>query len=282
MKDRWFKGRTLLIATKHGKEKELAPILESSLGVKCRVAVDFDSDILGTFTGEVERPDDPVTTVRTKCQMALKATAFDLVVGSEGSFGPHPFYSFIPGNEEFLMLLDVKHGLEIVVRELTTETNFSGSYVQTLEELMVFAEGARFPSHALILGKSKQEHLGLVKGITNPDKLKEHFNQLMGKYGSVYSQTDMRAHFNPMRMEVIRRAGLKLVHRIQSYCPACSCPGFTVTEVISGLPCSECGSPTRSTLAYRYVCQKCRFDKLEEYPNGKKKEDPTFCDLCNP
>lgn len=282
MTDQWFKDRTLLIATKHGKEKVLAPILESTLGVQCLVAADFDSDILGTFTGEVERRDDPLTTVRTKCKMALQDTSFDLVVASEGSFGPHPFYGFIPGNEEYLMLLDVKHGLEIAVREVTTETNFSGSYVHSVEGLMLFAESARFPSHALILAKSKEDHVGLVKGLTNSDQLKWHFNRLIEKYGSVYAQTDMRAQFNPMRMEVIRRAGLKLVHRIVSYCPACTCPGFTVVEVISGLPCSECGSPTRSTKAYRYACQKCDFNKVEEYPNGKKMGDPTFCDLCNP
>ena len=32
-----FKGRNLLIATKHEKEKVIAPILEKELGVKCFV-----------------------------------------------------------------------------------------------------------------------------------------------------------------------------------------------------------------------------------------------------
>ena len=32
------------------------------LGVKCFVAENFDTDLLGTFTGEVERKDDPITT----------------------------------------------------------------------------------------------------------------------------------------------------------------------------------------------------------------------------
>jgi hypothetical protein len=30
-----FRGRNLLIATKHEKEKAIAPILEKELGVKC-------------------------------------------------------------------------------------------------------------------------------------------------------------------------------------------------------------------------------------------------------
>jgi hypothetical protein len=40
-----FKGRKLLIATKHEKEKVIAPILEKELGVSCFVINDFDVDI---------------------------------------------------------------------------------------------------------------------------------------------------------------------------------------------------------------------------------------------
>lgn len=67
-----FKGRNLLIATKHEKEKVIAPILEKELGVKCVVATNLDTDALGAFTGEVERKDDPVTTARNKCIMAME------------------------------------------------------------------------------------------------------------------------------------------------------------------------------------------------------------------
>ena len=59
-----FEGRKLLIATKHKKEIVIAPILEKELGVTCFVAPDLDTDELGTFTGEVERRDDPFTTAR--------------------------------------------------------------------------------------------------------------------------------------------------------------------------------------------------------------------------
>ena len=66
-----FKGRKLVIATKHEKEKVIAPILEKELGVKCFVAPDLDTDLLGTFTGEVERKDDPIITARKKCLIAM-------------------------------------------------------------------------------------------------------------------------------------------------------------------------------------------------------------------
>ena len=66
-----FKNRNLVIATKHGKELVIAPILEKELGVKCFLPLNFDSDELGTFTGEIEREDDPITTARKKCLKAM-------------------------------------------------------------------------------------------------------------------------------------------------------------------------------------------------------------------
>ena len=55
-----FNERKLLIATKHGKEKVIAPIIEKALSVSCHTANNFDTDLLGTFTGEVERTQDPL------------------------------------------------------------------------------------------------------------------------------------------------------------------------------------------------------------------------------
>jgi len=51
---------------------------------------------------------------------------------------------------------------------------------------------------------------------------------------------------------------------------------------VKGLPCGQCGFPTKSTLSYVYSCKKCDFEKEEKYPNQKKHEDPMYCDFCNP
>jgi len=59
-----FNGRTLLITRK--KEKALAHILEKELGVKYIVSSNFDTDQLGTFTENVERKHDAITTARNK------------------------------------------------------------------------------------------------------------------------------------------------------------------------------------------------------------------------
>ena len=209
-----FKGRKLIIATKHGKEKVIAPIFEKELGVKCFVDLNFDTDQLGTFTGEVKRKDDPVTTARNKCLMAMELNNCDLAIASEGSFGQHPTIYFIPADDEILIFIDKTNGLEIIVRELSTETNFNGSEIKTEEKLLEFAANANFPSHGLILRKSRDEYTNIVKGITNVEELINVFNSLIDKFGTTYIETDMRAMCNPTRMKIIESAAKKLIKNL--------------------------------------------------------------------
>ncbi|MFD2515915.1 DUF6671 family protein [Pontibacter locisalis] len=277
-----FKGRKLLIATKHKKENVLAPLLQEALEVECVVTEDFDTDTLGTFTGETERLADPITTVRSKCLQAMELYDCDLAVASEGSFGPHPTYFFQYADEEILVLIDKKNNLEILARELSTETNFGGEEVSSEEQLVSFAEQALFPTHGLILRGQQNSNADIVKGIADWDQLTTAFCQLLKKYKTAYVETDMRAMYNPSRMRVIEKAALKLVEKINSKCASCGAPGFSVTEAKPGLPCEWCSFPTQSTLSYTYKCQRCSFTKEEKYPHNKLAEDPMYCNLCNP
>lgn len=277
-----FSGRKLVIATKHSKEKVLSPVLEKHLGVKCFVPENFDSDVLGTFTGEVERLADPVATARQKCLMAMELGRCDTAVASEGSFGAHPAIHFIPADDEILLFLDKKNNLEIIVRELSTDTNFNGNTISTLKQLSEFAEQVSFPSHGIIIRTAQDEFTEIVKGITDWETLKETFNHFISSYGKAYVETDMRAMYNPTRMSVIEKAANKLVEKINSFCPHCNTPGFGVTDSKPGLKCMQCHFPTQSTLSYIYTCQKCTFTSEKKYPKGKLEEDPMYCDVCNP
>jgi len=277
-----FNGRNLLIATKHHKEKVIAPILEKELGVKCIVSLNFDTDELGTFTGEIERKNDPITTARNKCEMAMELANCDLAIASEGSFGPHPSIFFATADDEFLLFLDKRTGLEIIARELSLQTNFNGSEIKSIRELKDFARKASFPTHGLILRKNKDDFSEIKKGITDWDTLLTTYTNLSKVDSIVYVETDMRAMFNPTRMQVIKKATEKLVNKINTYCPQCNIPGFDITSSKQGLPCGLCNSPTRSILSYLYTCKKCGFAKEEKYPNGKTTEEPMYCDNCNP
>jgi hypothetical protein len=120
------------------------------------------------------------------------------------------------------------------------------------------------------------------KDFQDNDQLLATFKALVNSNGTVYAETDMRAHLNPTRMKNIQLAGKKLIESINNRCPSCHAPGFDVTATQSGLHCSLCGSATRSILSYTRHCRKCNFEHVEMYPNGKKVEDPTYCDSCNP
>lgn len=277
-----FKDRKLVIATKHKKEQVIAPLLEAALGVQCFVAEHFDTDLLGTFSGEVERTEDPIATVRKKCLMAMEISKCDLGVASEGSFGAHPSIYFVSADDELLIFIDKKNNLEIIVRELSTNTNFNAKEISNERGLLDFAALVNFPAHGLILRKAIGENTEIIKGISDKETLLHAYRMLSEKYGTVYAETDMRAMYNPTRMTVIETAAKKLVDKIKSNCPSCHTAGFGITDLKEGLECGLCGMPTRSVKSHIYTCQHCLHEKEEMFPKGKMSEDPMYCDYCNP
>lgn len=277
-----FRNRNLVIATMHAKEQVIAPIMESELKVYCTTISDLDTDVLGTFTGEVERVSDPISTARFKCLLALELCDADLAIASEGSFGAHPDIFFAKANEEIVMLLDVKHGLEIVGKFLTTETNFDGKEVNSIPELHAFAESVQFPEHALIMRSGQNKTDKLIKGIKDFKTLEKSWEDFRSQFGSVWVETDMRAMFNPTRMKAIQNAALRLIENIKSICPVCDAPGFVSQQADLGLPCSLCNRPTRSVLSLYYSCLICFYSENRSRPDARISEDPMYCDFCNP
>lgn len=277
-----FKGRKLVIATQHGKEEVLAPLLEKELGVKCITASNFDTDQFGTFSGEIERAKGPTETARLKCTAAMERTGCDLAIASEGSFGPHPANPFVACDDELLVLLDKRNGLEIIAREISTETNFNGTLIQSEIDLNDFLRKAKFPSHGVIIKNAEDNFTQAAKGITNTDILESTIKEFLSKYGSVFIETDMRAMFNPSRMQVIQNTAVKLLEKINTPCPQCATPGFAVNEIRQGLPCEMCSFPTQSTLSFMWSCQKCKYFYEQIFPNQKQTEDPMYCSICNP
>jgi hypothetical protein len=277
-----FAGRNIVIATKHQKEKVIAPILEKELGLNSILLPKLDTDLLGTFTGEIQRKDDPITTAKNKCLIAFEMSDCDIAIASEGSFGMHPSVYFIPVNEEVLYFWDKKNDIEISAKFLSTETNFSGEEIFSEKELEIFCKQAQFPSHGLIITNKKNNPKEIVKGIENVEFLKETFQYFMATYGKVYIETDMRAMYNPSRMKVIEQATQVLIENINNCCPACSTPGFSLTHLKRGLPCEICNFPTQSIMSHTYTCKKCTFAEIHEFPLGKEKEDPMYCNHCNP
>ena len=277
-----FKGRKLVIATMHGKESVIAPILEDELGVICFLPTDFDTDSLGTFSGEIERINDPVTTVIEKCKKAMRLSNCDLGIASEGSFGNHPSIFFATADDEFLVFIDLKNNLEIIARNLSLETNFASEKISNLTDLKRFVTKVQFPSHGIIVKDREQKPNIIYKNNSNYKDLETAFLEIAKNQSEIFVETDMRAMHNPTRMKVIQETTKILVEKIKSNCPECKTPGFEVVKVISGLRCENCNMPTLSAKMQLFKCKKCTFEEMKKIPNNKEYEDPMYCDFCNP
>ncbi|WP_042683712.1 DUF6671 family protein, partial [Caldalkalibacillus thermarum] len=176
-------------------------------------------------------------------------------------------------------------GLEIIGESFTTETNYNRKQIQNYEEAYEFATKAGFPEHGMVISIGETPHdEDIFKGIQTETHLKEAVKLAISKSPAknVYIETDMRAMYNPTRMENIKRATEDLIQNIKRCCPKCDWPGFKLIEKKRGLPCSWCGSPTNQILHLTYKCLKC--SHVEEIPNpdGEQKADPRHCPSCNP
>lgn len=266
----------------HRKEQVIGPILTQMLGVKVEIPSDFNTDCLGTFTGEIPRPGSQIETARKKARLALTLTEQTLGIASEGSFGPHPLIPWEASDLELVVLLDLEHELEIVGQALSTRTNYQQQKISSWSEAEVFAHRVGFPEHGLIV-RSVQDLNLCAKGIITWEMLFSTVEEfLRSSQGLIWIETDMRALFNPTRMRVIEAATLDLVQKIQVLCPHCGCPGFGVTEKRSGLPCSLCHLPTANILKLISECQRCQYREETMYPDGKTEADPATCSFCNP
>lgn len=281
-----FAECSALLATMHGKESVIAPILLDTLQLHVRVPDTFNTDAFGTFTRDVPRPGDQLQTARAKTNAILEQFGGAIAIASEGSFGPHPLLPMLPGNREIVLFVDQRYDLEVVGEALSTQTNFNHCTIDTLQQALEFAEKIGFPQHGLIAmtyaeTKNSEE---IIKGITTEAQLEQAIVKLKdhSSRGTVHLETDMRAMHNPMRMQVIAEATQNLVQNLLRRCPGCQWPNFTIVERKAGLPCSWCGAPTDLTRSVLYHCQHCGFRQESFFPNGQETADPGQCPFCNP
>lgn len=280
-----YAGQTIAVTTKHGKARCLALPFRLGLGADLTVADGIDTDLLGTFTGEVPRVGTPREVAIRKARLGMAATGLPFGLVSEGSFGADPVVPFVALHHEILAFLDDELGIEVVEQVATNDTNFDHAVVSTVAELDRFLRRVGFPAHALIVRPHcGQAAHGIRKGLQTPAALKDAVEEAVrcSDDGKAQVETDMRAHLNPTRTKVIRRLGFQLALRLRRPCPACGAPGWGRVDVEGGLPCRWCRTPTHLTLHEVYACAAC--GRRERYPrqDGLVTADPGLCPFCNP
>lgn len=277
-----FSGQEVVLPTKHKKEEILAPLF-AELGLSLKVA-EVDTDLFGTFSGEVERVGTIREALRTKINAAIECHPnARFFVASEGSFAPHPYMGLFQSDLESLLFFDKVENAEIYAEFISTDVVHDEMTISHLDELNAFLRRNKFPAHALIVRPSDLFD-PIFKEIKTHSDLKNAFKEcfMKSQNGKVTVTTDLRAHCNPTRQKVIQNAGIKLIETLKSLCPKCHYPGFKVVNGIPGLPCRDCGQPSGFFYKVTFECVKCSHSEERERPDGILTIGPEECERCNP
>jgi hypothetical protein len=277
-----YSGRRVALLTQHGKERVIAPVLDAALGCRVEWVGGFDTDTLGTFARDIPRAGTQLEAARRKARIGMELSGLPLGLASEGAFGPDPMAGLFPWNVELLVFIDDERGIE-VTGMAQQATRFAHLLTDDWEQAAQFARQAGFPEHHLVVRPQGQDDPRIEKGLAGWTALETAFNQARGEAenGRVFLENDLRAHAHPTRMDVIRLAAADLAAKLNSLCPACGAPGFQVMERLSGLPCADCGAPTREIRADIHGCLKCAHRETHARA-GAEHADPGRCDYCNP
>lgn len=217
-------GLPVLIATMHGKEAILGPLL-AKLGFKVLLPVGYDTDALGTFSGDIRRHGTAFDAVLEKAKRACLATGVPRAVASEGSY--RPSQELFPGarNVELLSFVDLETDYSCIEHLSNTATLFAKGRVRPdldAPETRALLAEMRWPGiKALVVPEDPA--LGtwpedVFKGIGDRDELLQALQACAAKTkdGLAHMETDLRAHMNPTRMESIASVAKLLAARLYS------------------------------------------------------------------
>ncbi|MEO7936225.1 MAG: DUF6671 family protein [Dokdonella sp.] len=277
-----YRDQAVALLTQHGKERLIAPVLDASLGCRIEHVTGYDTDLLGTFTRDIPRAGSQIEAARKKARLGMQLADLPLGIASEGAFGADPMIGMVPWNSELLIWIDDARGLEIV-GQASGAANFAHRLAEDWTAVEDFARQWGFPEHHIVLRPEGDDDPRIHKGICNGAELETSFNWAFSRSPThrIFLETDVRAHANPTRQDMIRRAAQDLSARLCSLCPACGAPGFWLIERLGGLPCEDCGAPTRETIIDLIGCRTCG-EQEQRQSTSRKSADPSRCDYCNP
>ncbi len=274
-----YNSRLVVMPTKHDKAKLVTQYFDDILSM-CVQEVLVDTDVFGTFTGEIERVGTPLETAIKKARAGIETTGNPFAIASEGSVGPDPVFGLINANIETMVFVDDE--LDIQVHETLKSNEITAFTTTTLKmDLGVFLKKADFPNHALIV---KPHHgIGAIKGVRDLVGLEEAIRKSRdaSSDGEAIIESDLRAMCSPSRQKNISAVALKLAHRLSTTCPDCQTPGWGLKSYIRGVECSECGEFSEDAISREIMgCFKCEYTALGAVINVTL--DPSRCMSCNP
>ena len=288
-----YQGATAALATMHGKEIAIAPAMRAQLGLNVITPPDLDTDVLGTFTGEISRVGTMRDVAIRKARLGMGISGLKIGIASEGSFGPHPHIPFFRAGLELMVFVDDERDLIITEALIAEEINHDEAVVLSASELEPFLPRVSFPDHALVVApnltaspwwKLHPERARSRKGIVSYDELVDAVARAgrISEDGRARITTDLRAHMNPTRMRAIARLASLLAVRIATECPECHAPGFGRVRPAPGLPCRDCGEESTIPRGDILRCVACEHEREKRRLPICGSAEPGECPRCNP
>jgi hypothetical protein len=275
-------GETICFGTKHEKDLILAPLF-NEIGMRCESLL-VDTDLFGTFSGEVERIGSVRDTLKKKVKAASDSKPQgNIFLASEGSFAPHPVIGFIQTDLESLLIWHKNLNIEIYAEYLCQNPVHDERSLGPRDNFREFLKQIKFPEHGVIVhpdGMLNPIFKGLHQEHDVAQAMLDCFQASTNQ--RVVIATDLRANHSPTRRQAILEAGKALFDKLNSFCPACALPGFAISRGLAGLPCGACGEATRITKDVVWECVKCAYSITKPRPDGKTQIEPNECEHCNP
>lgn len=272
-----YVGISVQIPTKHHKGAAIQQGFAEVLDISCE-EVAVDTDLLGTFAGEIERTDTPFNTALKKIELLPDAP---YLIASEGSIGNDPDMPFFISDVEMLLFKDRAADLLIAQAYKSFDIKTARIELKPGDSYDEFLSKADFPRHSLIAKSPQLELQKPIKGIKEKGELARAISTVFKNSETVILESDLRAHHSPSRMANIQIAANKLALRIATLCPACATPGFGLKEYARGVICVECKRANSEAISQEILgCIRCEWEELGKIIN--KEITPDKCIWCNP
>jgi len=280
-----YRGRTIAVGTKHGKQHQFQSAFSDVLGAVLHPPPDLDTDRFGTFSGDVPRTGAAIDAARAKARLAMNVAGLPYGLASEASYGPLPAGWF--GHEELVLFCDQRLGIEVLEGHRTLSVPGTAQQVRDYRDVPpALLDG--LPDQALIVrpyhprvGAHHRDEGPITKGVSDIETLRSAVVAAAAHSpaGLAQVEPDLRAHHNPSRRLVLTRLADKLARRLATGCPACGAPGFGRVAAEPGLRCRICATPTPLVGAEIHGCAACDH-RVSRTVRGVA--DPADCPGCNP
>jgi len=274
-----YQNEPITFATMHGKELLAQHPFADALGANVVAPQQLNTDLFGTFSGEILRTSSPRSTALAKARRGMELEHTHYGLASEGTFSTG--FGTIVENTEVLVFVDDILGLELVEGSITISPLPAGRTIRHLDDALNYAAAVGFPEQRVILQTTHNGIATSFKNIGDRETLHRVGEKVFREANnSVSIMPDYRAHHCPSRAAVIHTLCEQMAHRLATECPMCLTPGFGQLDVEPGVPCESCGTATNIIAADIHGCGKCPYRTRIGRP--VKRAAPHWCNFCNP